>query len=162
MSKGKGFIILYIGTRDSGKTTKCKSNLEKSDKDKFVFDFQNEYGGELIDFDEFIDKAIELRNHDVVIEEATVYLSNKGDDKRVKHLIASASHHNNNIHIVYHSLRSIPTYIMDLCNFYYLFKTGDNVRLIESKFKGMDDVLKDFKEVRASNKPHFYICRKHL
>lgn len=178
--KGTGSIILYIGARDSGKTSQCKKVIALTGKPKKYFDFRGEYGGAKdYDFDIFIQSCIDLWNHDIVIEEATVFLSNRGDDARVKHVIAGASHNNSNVHILYHSIRSVPTYIMDMCNYYYLFKTGDNVAGIQSKFRGMDDILNDFKKVRDYKNPkpcrcpsslkkphtiekHFRICRNHL
>ena len=160
--KGKGSVTLLIGFRNTGKSTKVKQILAQSQKPRYIYDFRHEYGHELIDFDVFMDTAITLTGYNVVIEEATVFLGRRSDPKAVKNLLAGADHRSNNIFICYHSLRSVPDYILDQTNYYYLFHTTDTQEKIKSLFNGENDILEDFNAVRLNPGEHFYKFRRRL
>lgn len=160
MGAGKGLVIVVIGKQDTGKTTFTKGLVKQNGKPNFIFDARNEYGGRPQPFPEFLAQAVTKRNTNIVIEEATVYLSNKGDSEDLKNILSGRSHYNNNVLILYHSLRTVPTYIFDLADFYVLFKTNDNLALIANKFKFNDVLLEDFQSVKQSEDPHFHIVRK--
>lgn len=160
MGAGRGFVIVIAGRQDTGKTTFAKT-LIQAGRPVFVYDFRAEYGGKAKQpFGEFIKQANNKRETTIIIEEATVFLSNRGDNEDVKNLLAGRSHDGNTIVIIFHSLRTVPTYILDLCDYYVLFKTNDNEQLISNKFKFNDQLLEDFQTVKQSQDPHFHIVRR--
>jgi hypothetical protein len=162
VSKGKGNVVLLIGFKDTGKTTKVKELLTISRKQSFIFDFRNEYGKPFREFDEWASEAATKRNYNIVIEEATVVLPRRGENKDIRNLCAGSSHHSNTIYILYHSLRSIPDYIFDLTNYYYLFHTSDNEGTVRSLYRYEPEIIEDYLIVKKSTNKHFYTVRKRL
>jgi len=158
--KGKGKVILLIGKKDAGKTTKVKELLRKSKKHELIYDFRSEYGYKLLDIDDFLELALLEENCNIVIEECTVYLDHKSDNRKVKNLLSGASHKNNNIYLLYHTMRSIPGYIFDLIDYYYLFHTSDNEGVVRKLFRYEPDIIEDFLLVKGKTNPHFYTVRK--
>lgn len=160
MGAGKGRVIVIVGRQDTGKTTLTKKLIAQSGKPSFVFDIHNEYGRRQQTLNEFLDEACTKKNSTIVIEDATIFLSNRGDDWQVKSLLAGRSHYNNDIFILYHSLRSVPLYILDMTDYYILFKTNDNGKLVSEKFKYHNSLLADFQAVNENKDAHFHIVRK--
>lgn len=156
--------ILVIGRTKSGKTTSVKSLLKNIPGEKFIYDVNNEYTGqgELIPMIEFLDVATLKTNTAIVFEEATIFFSNRGDERKLKEILVRKRHTNNIILLCFHSLRSVPTYVLDLIDYYILHKTNDNINLIEKKFSGNDVLLNDFKKVGQSENPHFRVVRQLL
>lgn len=152
--------ILVVGRTKSGKTTAVKKILSALNMRKEIYDVQREYntGKPLPDMEDFLNLAAGLTETCIVFEEATIFFSNRGDEKVLKRILVSKRHTRNIIILCFHSLRSVPTYIFDLTDFYVLHKTNDNVRLIEKKFEGMQ-VVEDFYTVMDSENPYFEVVR---
>lgn len=131
-----GKAILIVGARGTGKTTTTKKLLAKvHEKSRIVLDINNEYKDmyphPFIGFEDFAKKLPNVKDAFIVIEEATISLSNRGYNKDIADTLVRARHNNNTIVLVYHSLRSIPKYVFDLCNVVILHKTGDNKKTVE-------------------------------
>ena len=65
----------------------------------------------------------------------------------------------NKIVLLFHSLRSVPTYILELTNFVVLFKTADRENYINKIFEGYDDILgayNELKNIPDNNKQNFH------
>ena len=140
----KSFVSIRAGARRHGKTTESKKLLDiilKNDPKRFVavFDPNNEYldyadYSELTgDYDIFIDKCLELENSIILIEECTICLGTRSDDKRIKKLLVRAAHQNNIIAMNFHSIRAMPTYLFELATFCYIHKTADTLEQVKKK-----------------------------
>jgi DNA helicase HerA-like ATPase len=149
----KAFI--FVGATGTGKTTDVKKSiLDKVGKDNlFIFDVNNEYNAyyskTLLPFDTFAETATQIRNGVILFEEATIFLSNRGSNEYLRDILVRKRHAKNIIVLVFHSFRSIPRYIFDLCNYVVIHKTNDNPDLIEQKFNH-SGLTALFKEVAAS------------
>jgi|WetSurMetagenome_2_1015567.scaffolds.fasta_scaffold02016_13 hypothetical protein len=137
----KSAAIILVGINHSGKSYQVKKLLSKvrNKASLFIFDYNKEYENyfpfPFIDFDEFTQKANRLNNAVIVFEEATAFLNNRSFNDEVNKLLVFRKHKNNTIYFIYHSLRSIPTYIYDKCNYIFIFKTNDPPGLSAKELK---------------------------
>lgn len=139
-------VILIVGSRGTGKSFTAKEILSKVHPDaRLILDVQGEYKDlfprDPIKFEHFEKLMGQVKNAVILIEEATIFLSNRGYNNNVVDLLVDARHSNNTIIMVYHSLRSVPYYIFELSNIVYLLKTGDNPDEVKRKFQ--NDQLTD-------------------
>lgn len=149
----KSFLV--VGATGTGKTTFTKSLLSKTRAKIYIYDVNNEYrefdnNFEFADFGTFSKTAAGCVNSFLVFEEATIFFSNRGSNKETTEVLVRKRHTNNVIVFVFHSLRSVPLHIFDLIDFLILHKTGDNIKLIETKFSGNDKILNAFNECSKS------------
>jgi hypothetical protein len=157
--------IILVGINKTGKSTKVKEFLKKvKNKDSlFIYDYNNEYRElfpyPFIDFEEFTEKALQLNNAVVVFEEATAFLNNRSFNDHVNKLLVFRRHKKNTLFFVYHSLRSIPTYIYEKSNYIFIFKTNDPPGLSAKELK--DDRIEDImNRVKSNKNPHYYEALK--
>lgn len=140
--------ILVVGTTGVGKSTWLKKRISLYDGSKFIFDPNNEHKGAVImEMEKFLELASNMNNTMVVVEDATAFLSNKGDSMKLKMLLVSKRHRNNTIILVFHSLQAIPSYIFTLTDLLVLFKTNENKALIEKKLSMNVEVYRAFVEL---------------
>jgi DNA helicase HerA-like ATPase len=149
---GKAFII--VGGTGMGKTTFTKKCLEKvNPKARLVYDVNNEYreliNYPLMKFDEFCNLTTRTKNAFIVYEEATIFLNNRSSNSLLIDILVRKRHTNNTIFLVFHSLRSVPRYIFDLCNYCVLHKTNDNENLVENRFEN-ETLTKSFLAIRKT------------
>ena len=149
----KSFLI--VGNTGTGKTTFVKTALKKSKAPLFLYDVNNEYKEfqNLSEFGSFEDFLQEVKNKTgavIVFEEATIFFSNRGASKEATEILVRKRHTGNLIFFVFHSLRTVPLHIFDLCDFLILHKTADNIKLMEAKFNGNDKILNSFFECLKS------------
>jgi hypothetical protein len=154
--------IIIVGRPRSGKTTSAKKLLSSISLKKEIYDVNNEYntGKPFPDMEDFLNDSLSKTETCFIFEEATIFFSNKGDERRLKTLLVRKRHTKNIIILCFHSLRSVPTYVFDLIDFYILHKTNDNTGLIDKKFSGNYTLLNDFKKVNEATDEHFRIVRK--
>lgn len=131
-----GKAILIIGNRGTGKTTTTKKLLANVHKDaRIVLDVNNEYADlypfPFIEFDNFTKKLTTVSNAFIVIEEATIFMDNRGYNKDMTSVLVKSRHRGNTIVLVYHSIRSVPKYIFNLCNMIILHKTNDAENVVK-------------------------------
>ncbi len=135
---GKAFM--FVGMRGMGKSFNVKKLLSKHDKKScLIFDPNNEYGGyyshpPITNFIMFADAANKVENAVIVVEEATVFLNNRGFNLDFLELITRARHTNNTIILVFHSFKKVPKYLFDICNYVVILKTGDKVDYLDKEF----------------------------
>ncbi len=135
-----GKAILVVGARGTGKTTTNKSMVSKVHPTRrLVLDVNGEYTDlypfDFIGFETFSKKMTKVRGMFIVIEEATIFLDNRGKNGNVQDTLVMARHRDNTIVMSFHSFRTIPKYIYALCNMVILHKTGDTAEYIEDTFE---------------------------
>lgn len=131
---------------------------------QYVFDVNNEYmlpddKGHLYskcrhidcDIKKFISNCKQIRNSNIVIEDATGFLRGK-QFKEFAQLLAAKIHQQNNYIILFHSINRVPPELMEMANYVVLFKTVDNEDVINKKFKNLR-LTKAF--LRLKSKPDF-------
>ncbi len=159
-TSGNGKVVIIVGGRGTGKTTLMRKYISDVNPGaRMVYDpaghYLDLYPHKLLPFEVFKYKATLVEQACVVYEEATINFSNRGDDKDLKNLLVMSRYKNNSIFLVYHSLRSVPRYIFDLCNYILLFKTNDSEKRIDNKFES--DLLIDmYKRVKKAKDFHYY------
>lgn len=152
---------LIIGATGTGKTTKVKEYLNKIPHKGsiFIYDINNEYRDfypyKFEDFGVFIERMSRVKKGVMVFEEATIFLSNRSCNRILVDILVRKRHTNNYIFMNFHSLRSVPKYLLDLCKYVTLFKTNDSLSFVESTFR--NDILTDtFREVSTAPNLHYY------
>ena len=151
-------IIVIVGARGTGKTTKIKSIIKNVHPDNLIIhDISNQYGefGYMhIDIDEFLQAADVAQNKVIVFEEATVYFGNRGYSKLATKILVRSRHTKNAIILAYHSFRTIPRYVYDLINEINVLKTNDSYKFTLNRFED-ENLMKIFKEVNEHKDTHF-------
>lgn len=136
---GKAFLI--VGGTGRGKTSFIAKCLTKVNRNAIaLFDVNNEpvykpfITGPLPTIEEFTEKTARLSNAVIVYEEATIFFSNRSSNDFLRSILVRKRHTCNTVFLVFHSLRTIPRYVYDLCNYVVLYKTNDSRSLVEGKF----------------------------
>ena len=143
----KAQTILNIGRTGAGKTTVAKKIIEASNREALIYDVNNEYNKPLIDFEEFLKQAKSAANTCIVFEEATIFLSSNKSAAAMRDILVRKRHTNNVIVLNFHSLRGVPTYLLELTDLVCLLQTNDNPTLIHQKFKDYPEIIETFEKV---------------
>lgn len=136
MNRKGGFAFIVVGCTGSGKSTLIKSFIKNVNPAQLhVNDVNAEYFPDrpYIPTNKFLEVAQRLEECVIVFEEATIFFSNRGNNLHMRELLVRKRHAKNLIFLVFHSVRSIPQYIYDLCNFVYIFRTNDSPELVKDK-----------------------------
>lgn len=131
-----GVGIIVCGMTGSGKSTFVKQLISGVDVDRLlVYDVNAEYfpNEPLPDISDFLKECIAAEETIQIFEEATVFFSNRGSNADMRRLLVAKRHQRNIIILLFHSIRSIPHYIYDLCNYVVLFRTNDNEQIVSGK-----------------------------
>lgn len=156
-------VVLNVGRPKTGKTTRSKKLLQSfvndgRKNDIIIYDVNREYTAfydkPFLIYDEFIKSLEGIKNKILLFEEATIFFSNKSEEKILKRLCIQKRHDNNIIILNFHSIRSIPRYIFDLTDYVILFKTNDNELTVKSKCDN-ENFFECFKEVQ-NHSNNFY------
>ena len=150
---------IIVGATNTGKSTLVKSLIKRANKSAlFIYDVNNEYKDffpyPFVDFETFINSATRIKNAVLVIEEATIFLNNRGSCDALKEILVRKRHTNVAIFLVFHSMRSIPRYIYELSNYITIFKTNDSADMTAKELKD-SRIEKIMLDVR-NNKNKFY------
>lgn len=143
-----GKAIIVVGATGSGKSTFVKRLIAPVDVDRLhVYDVNREYFPDepLPDIDDFLLSVSGVTESILIFEEATVFFSNRGSNKMMRKLLVGKRHSRNVVILLFHSVRAIPFYIFDLCNFVVLFHTNDEENIVREKFELL---LPAFNEVK--------------
>lgn len=139
-----GKAILIVGATGCGKTYFTKKNLLRgvNPKAMHIYDTNNEYSefgaGTYAaegDFDGFIKKAYQLKKAVILIEDATAFISNRGRSDLLTKIMVAKRHSGNTVILLFHSMRAIPKYLMDISTDIFIFKTNDDEGYVEKEFK---------------------------
>jgi hypothetical protein len=156
--EGKGIII--VGATRTGKTTFVKSLISKADKKALlIYDVNNEYKEftyyPFVGFDEFTQTAKSLKNGVVVFEEATIFLNNRGTNRDIIEMLVRKRHTGMTYLFCFHSVRSIPKEIYELCNIIAIKKTTDNAEYCGNKL-GDERITEIIKKIGIASKNNPY------
>src|SRR6478609_3373477 len=130
-----GKAIIIVGATGCGKTYFTKETLLKKVNPKalHIYDTNNEYEKFLPenyaaqgDFDGFIKKAYTLKKAVILIEDATAFISNRGRSDLMTKIMVAKRHSGNTVILLFHSMRAIPKYLMDISTDIFIFKTNDD------------------------------------
>lgn len=134
--------ILIIGATGCGKTYFVKHTLLKGVNPNalHIFDTNNEYADIYpypfdADIDNYLDKAYRMKQAVMLIEDATAFISNRGRSDLLTKIMVAKRHTKNTIILLFHSMRSVPKYLMDISTDVFIFKTNDDLKYVKSEFK---------------------------
>ena len=160
-----GKLIVIVGGTGSGKSTLAKKFLAPCHPMRvLLYDVNNEHPAyteryrnpftnriELPSVDDFIEQAKSATSCLIMIEETTMFFSNRGRSEDMVSILVRKRHTMNNIILVYHSLRDVPKYLMVYINYLIILKTNfDTVDMVEKKFE-RPDITEAFKEIQAAD-----------
>jgi Cdc6-like AAA superfamily ATPase len=164
--------IVIVGATGTGKTTKvCEllNEIRAANKDRpnVIFDVNNEekykqfrnHWDKNFDFKKFVDNATKRKDTNIVFEEATIFFSHAGNTENIKTLLVQKRHTRNILIFNFHSLRQVPLFILDFCDFLIIGKTIDNFGNIEKKFSQFPSIFLAFCEVMEITKQDKYFKR---
>ena len=181
-------LIIIVGGTGQGKSTFVNKNLLKNQikknqfnkdvfclspasRNQYIFDINNEYilpddsvlrphmRNVNCDDKQFINNCAQVKNTNIVFEDASGFLRGK-QSKQVARLIVGRRHTNNNYIILFHSINRVPPELMEYCNYFVLFKTNDNLKDIDQKFK--NPLLNKMFYTLQKQKNHSFINKKML
>jgi DNA helicase HerA-like ATPase len=154
----RGYLI--VGSTNTGKSTFLRTKLLKvtNKRSIIIYDVNNEhsdlYPYKFMDFEPFMLKLTKVSNAVIAIEEATIFFNNRSTSDELNKLLVEKRHSNNYIFLCFHSLRSVPRFVYDLCNYITIFKTNDSPSMIEQKFK--DERINEMMvRIKASANPYY-------
>ena len=135
-------VIIVIGAREQGKSTYIRNVLLRNSQGKKIYahDPNLEYSGVIklgSSLFDFVSKTVSKRDSIIIFEEATIYFTSVKRSEQIIEILARSSkaHLNNDIIFVFHSLRSLPVWLLDMSNYLVIFKTNDRPQTFRTKFK---------------------------
>lgn len=147
-------LIINVGGTGSGKSNRTKEILNSlAGRALYINDVNYEYkefgrgAKQGLTPTEFKTGAYKLKNHVIVYEEASMMFSHGNKDEDTVRLMVQKRHTNNYLVFNFHSLRQVPLWIMDYCDYLILHETTDNPKNIESKFGDYDKIFEAFLDV---------------
>lgn len=145
IQSGKATII--VGATGEGKTTLLKHLLKHSKVHESrlkIYDVNAEWFPDepLPDIDEFLNSVWQLKDRVIIFEDATGFFDARSNNKKMVRMLIGKRHARNCIILLFHSVRSIPYYIYDKCNFAFVLRTNDNDSLVESRHPLLFDAYK--------------------
>jgi hypothetical protein len=158
-----GKCIVIAGGKGTGKSTILRKLISCVPPEfLLMFDVNNEHqefnryvdaqGKKYLpDIEDFILQASLSENIVIACEESTIFFTSHNKSQDMQSILTRARHTRTGIIFVFHSLRSIPDYMITFINHLIILKTmGDTPEKIDKKFNN-DLVLKAYE--RVSNAP---------
>ena len=132
--------MAVVGMRGMGKSYIVKQLLQNTHPDsRLIYDpnieYTDLYNKPLLKFEQFAQTVPRVSNAVIVVEEATIFLNNRGYDSDFVEAVVRARHTNNTIILVFHSLQDLPKYLFRLMNFIILLKTHDTADYVDKQFR---------------------------
>lgn len=161
--------IAVIGARGQGKTTfsrRLVASILKAAKkagaplSALIYDPTGQWGVPFERWESFERRVIAARSAVVVVEEATVKLDNRHYSAELQEALIASRHARVTYVLQFHSVRSVPSYIMALLDTVYLFRTSDNPGDIERSYARWPELLDGWK--RAQELPRYTPARVDL
>jgi DNA helicase HerA-like ATPase len=149
---GKAFIV--IGATGSGKSSFVKNCIARiPDAFRHIFDVNGEYyeNRALPEIKTFLKEADNRQHSFIVFEESTVFFSNRGRSDLMTKILVGKRHDANVIFLLFHSIRAVPFYIFDLCNYAVVFNTNDPEYLVKKKHPRLYDAYRRVRIDKVNN-----------
>lgn len=150
-------ISVIVGSFGYGKTTYLKNTfLNKSRKEKLIYaligqDF-NEHKT-IRNFKIFVDDAVKMSDTIFVVDEAKTALPQKEPDanknpfeRNLLTWFLNARKCNNNIFIVYHTLRQVPVWLIGYIDYLVRFGTTEQRKYMLNRFDGIEPIIASLKK----------------
>lgn len=152
--------FVVCGKRKHGKTTFIKNYLIRNlpNSKKYIFDIQNDYSDIKNAYcdksgnkEQFLKVVENVKNSVIVFEESTAFFNSRGSEMVLRKILVSSSpsHNNNILFFAFHSLRFVPSYLIDLCDYFVIFKTNDLPQAVRQKF-GDTKIFNAWNNVRVN------------
>lgn len=147
-----GYCVLLIGEMGCGKTPYAKQLAESNDQHRLVADVRKEYPityqrrfvDTEEDYEDFMHEAENVRDTNIIIEEATAFFNGYNDKKLLK--FVTGIQHNHCIGIFcFHSIKKTPQTLIDLAQYIVLWDTGEAAKKIALKETRFLNYLNDDK-----------------
>ncbi len=155
-----GLALINIGKRRTGKTTLSKANLDSRPEGMPVkiYDINQEYGEyykePFQDWEEFMNDLVHLKEHYILIEEATIFFDTSSRFEQMKNILVRARHTQNIIQLNFHSFLSVPKNIYNLLDFVTILKTNDTLKTVRGKYDN-PEIIEAYQDSLKSNDPFF-------
>lgn len=143
-SNYNGMTLLVVGSTGTGKSTFIKKLIKMivsgkySNKNKLIFDFQDEHGdinavrvvpNKLLPVkiakEKFFKQFLAVKNTCVVFEESRIYCKHQELNEDMIKKLVGKRHDNNTIIFSFHAMRQIPLWLLDYTDFVFLKHTID-------------------------------------
>lgn len=164
-SKIGGKAVIIVGARGSGKSTYIKKHIQGISR-VLIYDVNGEYqtGDDLLPFQEFVKKAANQVKTIIVFEEATIFIGHNTSSETMREILVRARHTENTIFLVFHSLRSVPRWVYDLCTDVILHRTNDASDFVLKRFenKSLLDAFNTIQQQPRGKYPNFPYARIRL
>lgn len=138
-------LLIIVGCPGAGKTFYTKTLIKNVNKNALnIFDVNDEYGdlyeGEFDgDMEAFVEKCKRTRKGVHVIEDATGFLPVNGRNMPLVRCLQGRRHTGNTFILLFHSMRTVPKYLMDFANAIVIFKTMDTPKRVYETFGDIAD-----------------------
>lgn len=146
--------VLIVGNTGRGKSTTARKLVEIAKKEKreiLIYDpnaeWKDFYSGKFENKKDFLNRCANKKGAFILFEESTIFFSNRGNEEQLIDLLVRKRHANNKIVMNFHSLRSLPKYIIELCNYMVLYKTADTPEFIINKLDGFDEIIECYNQL---------------
>lgn len=153
--------IVIVGRMGQGKSTLTKALIKNVHPEKLhVFDINGEYQNCVShshgDYEKFVNDVSNMNNTVNVFEEATIFFNSKGHSKTLVNILTRKRHKKQTNILLFHSLRSVPIYILELIDVVHLLRTNDVEESIRLKFKDFGGFLETFRKAQKSDVLEFF------
>ena len=149
------YNIAIIGFAGSGKTHNAKELYRASGLPLYCYDINKDWGApQPPTMDKFLEQAKNKKKTFIVFEEATIFFSHSGRSDDLTNLMVRKRYNENKTVFLFHSLRSLPLFIMDYLDAIILLKTADRKTLIEKKFKDDENIIEAFRTIQEQSDTH--------
>ncbi len=156
---------IVCGMTGMGKTTFVSEQINKVGLDPLIFDVNGEYAplfGDKFCFHgnikAFLALAEKAESRTIVFNEATMFFKQQGVTDAAMSILVRKRHmgkpYGSCLLWEFHSIRKVPLDIMDLSNYFTIFKTNDTEDKVRQKFGDEWNILEAYKDVKESEDQH--------
>lgn len=170
-------VIIIVGGKGTGKTTLALKLLQKSTKKTLIVDTLDhpayrQYPVVTIDklklwksgiyriFDSDTQLVMSeinrnVWNANIILEDAFKYLSFSMSKDQIK-LFSDSKQHNQDIIVMFHAIKQIPTYLCTIADQLVILKTKEDLPNTTNKFYNWKDIKEAHKKVNEHKNPHYF------